>query len=49
VAFLQAALTMLQAEIVSLSGPDGAELAGGATAPGTAGVAQRDVQRVKSS
>ena len=49
VAFLQAALTMLQAEIVSLSGPNGTELAGGATVPAADGVAQRGVERVKSS
>ena len=49
VAFLQAALTMLQAEIVSLSGANGTEVAGGAIAPGTDGVAQRAVERGKSS
>jgi hypothetical protein len=49
VAFLQAALTMLQAEIVSLSGPDGAEAAGVGSASGGDGVAQRAVERVKSS
>jgi hypothetical protein len=49
VAFLQAALTMLQAEIVSLSGQNGADLAGGAAVSGTDGVAQRGVERVKSS
>jgi hypothetical protein len=49
VAFLQAALTMLQAEIVSLSGPNGTEVAGGTGVPGADGVAQRAVERVKSS
>ena len=49
VAFLQAALTMLQAEIVSLSGQNGTELAGGTAMSGTDGVAQRVVERVKSS
>ena len=49
VACLQAALTMLQAEIVSLSGQNGTDLAGGAVMSGTDGVAQRGVERVKSS
>ena len=53
VAFLQAALTMLQAEIVSLSGPNGAEIgtmaAAGAATTVPEGVAQRAVERVKSS
>jgi hypothetical protein len=40
---------MLQAEIVSLSEQNGTDLAGGAATSGTDGVAQRVVERVKSS
>ena len=49
VAFLQAALTMLQAEIVSLSGPAGLSTEGLANTPTTGGVAERGVESVKSS
>lgn len=49
VAFLQAALTMLQAEIVSLSGPGDADTGSLASAGVGAGVAGTPVEKVKSS
>jgi predicted PurR-regulated permease PerM len=50
VAFLQAALTMLQTELDSLSRGGGVEAAGGfRPTGGTAAVAQTGVERVKSS